>query len=1075
MFKFLKNSILKNQNLVDKYFDYLKERISTVRLFGRNESGKDISHELDKVFVDLTIVEGYERPSIAAAYSEMMDGELRRQRNFFLNDETSNKSSNTTNSKRVIKANELLLDRTHAFVTGAPQCGKTTLLRYLAWQSYKEKNKLSLFLELKTVREIDFKRVGSDLSNLVFQKSIADPLLLNDEQYNELRAYFYNRLEQGEVAIFLDGLDEVREESFFIDLCQLIEDFLQSDSRQNSLIVSARPFALHQTSIEGLKEVEIQPLNDTQINEFLSFYYGDNDSAVKRLKQVIQQQNHLREMGRVPFLLAVMVDLLRQERELGKSRLELYRAITLQLIKQLDKDKKVQRFAFQMRDPEGSIKLKFLKNLAFEKLLIDQPNTRHGEVGRLIFTDEILQEKAKIFVEKERLPNVNYLELSNDVKATSLLREIGDEVYAFAHLTLQEYLAAETLASHADCERIFCQTFFNPTLVEMEVLPMMLGLSPTPINLYKVLEQLSESLILTNLRLRIRGFNYITDINQPEFKLLLDEIAYLLDPSAEKEGFREPVLRSLKSLSENARQYLEDKMIPILKEWSSISKSKAADALQYLGSKKSIEPLLKALRIDASDDIFTSRTIGFSSHDDMVVSSVCRALTKISPNIAVEAIASIRTSYSYGNLDRVLKEIGTEEAYGILLKRRGQHLQWYASRTHQELLEQCKHKRIQDVLLEALNHRDGDVRGFAAETLGYIGLEEFVESLSKHLFDSDYATCWKTAYALGNIGSEKAVEPLLEALRENQFGHRLNDIRRSAAHALGQIRSEKAVDGLIDALKSSDPEVVHESVSALGWIESGRSTAPLIKVLETGDQKSRHAAAFALGRSGDKAAARALIKYLKDPDPQVRSGCAYSLGKINSQEVVDPLIEALSDTSVEVRTGAAFSLSSIKSEKSATHLIKCLRTDSNNRLKELVIRALGEIGTADVIAPLLEYYSAWFYSTYVAEAITKIDPMLLQIELPKLLNHENKYIRRRAVQTVGYYSTGPEVLPQIITIFEKESEQEVKKEALEAQEKYQRKLELFDVFIPETTGENLRSNESKDTVLIGEVTVMNVN
>ena len=57
-----------------------------------------------------------------------------------------------------------------------------------------------------------------------------------------------------------------------------------------------------------------------------------------------------------------------------------------------------------------------------------------------------------------------------------------------------------------------------------------------------------------------------------------------------------------------------------------------------------------------------------------------------------------------------------------------------------------------------------------------------------------------------------AVGPLAEALREDKD----SDVRLIAAVALGELRDVRAVEPLIEALKDTDPGVRQNAVEALG-------------------------------------------------------------------------------------------------------------------------------------------------------------------------------------------------------------------------------------------------------------------
>ena len=66
------------------------------------------------------------------------------------------------------------------------------------------------------------------------------------------------------------------------------------------------------------------------------------------------------------------------------------------------------------------------------------------------------------------------------------------------------------------------------------------------------------------------------------------------------------------------------------------------------------------------------------------------------------------------------------------------------------------------------------------------------------------------AQALGTIKSEKAVNPLIERLEDEDA-----DVRSAVARALGAIKNEKAVDPLIERLEDEDADVRSAALSGL--------------------------------------------------------------------------------------------------------------------------------------------------------------------------------------------------------------------------------------------------------------------
>ena len=227
-------------------------------------------------------------------------------------------------------------------------------------------------------------------------------------------------------------------------------------------------------------------------------------------------------------------------------RLQLYREIAGQLVTQLDDEKPLSPAAFFVNDPDGALKLGFLKRLAFEQMALDvvTDDSEDLEDEARALTDEIILEKAKRFVARENLTNIPPHQLAADVTATPLLRQVGANDYAFANPTIQEYLAAAALAEHNDCEKIFCRAFFNPTLVETEVLPIALGVVEDPNILYTTLLQLPESLNYANLRLRARGLRYASKVNEQHLSELTDQLVSVVTEGDETAPFLAAIIRS---------------------------------------------------------------------------------------------------------------------------------------------------------------------------------------------------------------------------------------------------------------------------------------------------------------------------------------------------------------------------------------------------------------------------------------------------------------------------------------------------------------------------------------------------
>lgn len=131
------------------------------------------------------------------------------------------------------------------------------------------------------------------------------------------------------------------------------------------------------------------------------------------------------------------------------------------------------------------------------------------------------------------------------------------------------------------------------------------------------------------------------------------------------------------------------------------------------------------------------------------------------------------------------------------------------------------------------------------------------------------------AWALGAIDDRRAVEPLIQSLRDREPA-----VREQAAWALGAIDDSAAVQPLVSSLKDDDSRVRKQSAWALGAIDDSRAVDPLVGALADQQADVREQAAWALGTLGDSRALTGLIGALKDTSPDVRRQAAWALGAI---------------------------------------------------------------------------------------------------------------------------------------------------------------------------------------------------
>jgi HEAT repeat protein len=1098
-------------DLLNRYFNQLRQKVSTVRIFG--DAG---SHPLDQVFVELSINEEYDRRPNQAEFLGLMDAELRRMRSVFGDAEQYREGADDVDqrafakTKRTIKPDDLLHHHTHAVVTGAPGCGKTTLLRYLTWQTLKAwrdafvvppsgsatqaqppeggttNARFPVFIELKQLTATAFQQAQGQLEELLFAVGIAATLKPGQAESETLKDYFFNLLRAGRVAIFLDGLDEVSGASFFRELQKDTQAFLHSVYAVNTVIISTRPFAL--THFADAKEMEILPLNPRQIEQFIAHYYRDVPER-QQFQRELQRRRELRELARVPALLGFILQLWRKHGSVTDGKLELYEQITHELAQQLDREKEgvAPDREWLVPDKDGSLKLDLLRQLAFNQLfngLIHPPYEVGGstnDVDRLVFTSEQLRAQAAAFArtlkEREGLI-INPRNLAEDVKATALLRQVGTDHYAFAHLTLQEYLAAWQLAKRDNgdtSERIFCRAYFNPMLAEMEVLPMVLGLVNEPDKLYEVLEQLPESLSLAGLRLRARGLGYAA-VSRQTLKLMVDRLDVFISLNVED-------MRCYHAAVLKAYAYASGKDLDeILKH---IAQSLEADRSDY-----ERECAVEALSL---------------FHFEEAAALLQKALSDPNAEVRIRAAASLSWHDLDSSISILKKELGNTDER---IKENIVYTAW-----------QLIGESATEVLIEALNDESASVRSQAIEALGSIGGEKAVSGLVNHLQVGRTDDAENIVDALGNIGNKGVLNILFQHL-----GQPTCQAKRQIIRTLGQIGDSCAVPYLLSVVEGKKTDCRIEAVEALGRIPSKEQIEPLRKlldetrkgwlknlnakfyilstypetllikttssllklddetgvpvlldVLERGDDYLKAEAVRALEELDDAAIRAALLKawektkaqYEKvrqqtkvvSSKPELLANLANALTKLGEVQVISALVEWLDDPQ--------FFCSSLVMQSPSAAVINALGRGKGKEATEGFIKifqkgglfsqpgallVLGNIQDKYSVAGLLRGFliSQRFIQARTVSRILSMDDETISEGLALAFFDTNKRVRRKAVEFIPYYSKDLSLIERLRAFATNDSSLRAKLSAIHSLGSFECKLQHFDIPIPTT-------------------------
>jgi HEAT repeat protein len=265
-------------------------------------------------------------------------------------------------------------------------------------------------------------------------------------------------------------------------------------------------------------------------------------------------------------------------------------------------------------------------------------------------------------------------------------------------------------------------------------------------------------------------------------------------------------------------------------------------------------------------------------------------------------------------------------------------------------------------LIKALGYERGRVRRpvgtAAAQALTLIG-DAAVEPLIAALHDSNESLAEHAAQVLGQIGDDKAFQPLLTVIEDRE---REPSVRRAAINALAALDAARAVEPLIRVLERRDHRwdrfVRPTAATALGRIGDERAVEPLIAAFSSpGDLRLHRAAAGALEKVGDQRALAPLIAALgkRYADEDTLRSVIWALARIGDPQAVEPLIVALEHAGLDVERDVAGALGRIGA-RYVEPLIAAFQSEDKYRNKytrRYLAEALGMTGNPRAVAPLI--------------------------------------------------------------------------------------------------------------------------
>lgn len=318
-------------------------------------------------------------------------------------------------------------------IVGPPGSGKSMLLKNLAF-NYGQGNFTSLpdqpvpiLLELHYL---------SEKPDLTLTEHLSMALARNS--FSQAERFVSQNLTKGTLMLLLDGLDEVNSTER-ARVVSKIRDFLD-EHRECRTIITCRNAVYKGEFADSVdRTLEIVEFSDQQVRSFLSSWepYMPAGRSVEQLMHTLRDRPRIMALARNPLLLTIIAYLYTDTPYvLPHSRAEFYRQSTDVLLRQWHQERNV----YESRDKQA-----ILQRLAL--YFMDSSAERQQDPRSLDF--QTVLEQVKLLLPKLNLrqdQDVRPL-LNEIVERSGLLLSIdGGQQYQFAHLTLQEYFAAEELS-----------------------------------------------------------------------------------------------------------------------------------------------------------------------------------------------------------------------------------------------------------------------------------------------------------------------------------------------------------------------------------------------------------------------------------------------------------------------------------------------------------------------------------------------------------------------------------------------------------------------------------------------------
>ncbi|MBI5788889.1 MAG: NACHT domain-containing protein [Candidatus Schekmanbacteria bacterium] len=335
-----------------------------------------------------------------------------------------------TRQERIEEA-EIISRHQHLVLLGQPGAGKTTFLKNLCLQAVQDRletKRLPVFIDLKGFYEAGPKTMLDFICRELQVCSFPDP-----------QPFIIHLLKKGRFLLLLDGLNEV-EPKHQAQIQKQILDFA-AEYEQTQIIVTCAT-ADYNSALPRFSLAEILDFEDQQIESFVQKWFEENTIAAQScLEKLFRPQNKaIKELAGNPLSLSLLCLAFDETADFPGNRAELFKHAIEALLRKWDGTQAEAR-----DEVYRQLSVKRKQDLFCQIAVQTFPRNKY------YFKQKELIEYIARFL--QNLPNTALDDSEAVLKAIETQHSVfikqPNDVYSFAHLTLQEFFTAQYIVDNA--------------------------------------------------------------------------------------------------------------------------------------------------------------------------------------------------------------------------------------------------------------------------------------------------------------------------------------------------------------------------------------------------------------------------------------------------------------------------------------------------------------------------------------------------------------------------------------------------------------------------------------------------